>query len=59
MTSYFVHLLEIVIRFNRDELLKLRRPTKVLPAMIELLDVVSIPPLEPVCSEPFEAEDVR
>ena len=54
-----VHLFNIVIRFNRDELLKLRRPTKVLPAMIELLDVVSIPPLEPVCSEPFEAEDVR
>jgi hypothetical protein len=47
-----------VTRFGRDELIKLRRPTKVLPAMVELLDILSIPPLDPVCFEPFEPEDV-
>jgi hypothetical protein len=47
-----------VIRFNKDELLGLRKVTKVLEALKDIPDIISIQALEPLTIEAFETEDV-
>ena len=48
----------LVIRFTKDEILSLRKPSKILSSMSEMLDVVSISILDPVCFTRLEPEDV-
>ena len=47
-----------VARHPRDELLSLRRRSKLLPEMADITDIVSIEPLEPECWKGITAEEV-
>jgi hypothetical protein len=47
-----------VIRFSRDDIMNLRRASRVLSSMVELPDVVSIPPLDPINFRQLEQEEV-
>jgi hypothetical protein len=52
------HTCTVVTRFPKEELLRLRRPTKILESMRNMSDVISVRPLDPVCLEVFEPEEV-
>lgn len=47
-----------VIRFTKEEMLKLRKPGKCLSKMSEMLEVLSIDHLQPVFLERLEPDDV-
>ena len=48
-----------MIRFLKEEMLNLRiKNTKVLPSMSDMLEVVSLTCLDPVCFEKLDPEDV-
>jgi hypothetical protein len=48
-----------VIRFSRDDMLRLWRPTKILPTMTELAEMISITSLEPMSLQPLGQDEVR
>lgn len=48
----------LVIRFTKDDMLALRKSSKMLSCMSDMLEVVSLTALEPVCYERLEPEDV-
>eukprot|EP01038_Epipyxis_sp_PR26KG_P004893 gene4893-6852_t len=47
-----------VLRYTREEILSFRKPSKILPVMSEMMEILSITTLEPVCFEGLEQEDV-
>ena len=49
---------DTVLRFTKEEILALRVETKVLASLVELADIVSVAPLPPATSLPFDFEDV-
>ena len=49
----------VVIRFTRDEVLSLRKKTKVLQDMVQYSDIVSVAPLDPASLHPITSEEVR
>lgn len=51
--------LTVVLRFTRDELLNLHRPTKVLPTLADMPDIISALPLPPVLTEPADFDEVN
>lgn len=49
-----------VVRFTKEELLELRKPAnKILPSMSDMLEILSLTTMDPVCFEKLEPEDVR
>ena len=48
-----------MIRFSREDMLKLWKPSRILNSMIELPDIVSIPPLNPMSFQPLEQDEVN
>lgn len=48
----------VVLRFTREELLALYRPTKCLPEVIEFAEIASTVALEPECRAPYDNEEV-
>uniref|UniRef100_A0A7S3HRN5 GYF domain-containing protein n=1 Tax=Spumella elongata TaxID=89044 RepID=A0A7S3HRN5_9STRA len=47
-----------VIRFTKEEMMTFRQPAKLLSNMAEMVEVISLDRLNPVCFERFEPEDV-
>jgi hypothetical protein len=47
-----------VIRFTREEIMSRRKPSKVLASMMDLHDVLSVPPLDPVSFTPLDHDEV-
>ena len=47
-----------VIRFSREDMLRLWRPSRILSVMTELPDIVSIPSLDPMSLRPLEQDEV-
>ncbi len=47
-----------MVRFSRDEIIQHRKLTKILPEMREHIDIISIHPLEPETSKPYDPEEV-
>lgn len=47
-----------VIRFTKEEMMTFRQPAKLLSGMSDMLEVISLERLNPVCFERFEPEDV-
>ena len=48
-----------VIRFTREQLISLRKDSRLLPSMATMPDIVSHETLSPVCFSRLEPEDVR
>lgn len=48
----------VVIRFSREDMLRLWRPSRILSVMTELPDIVSIPSLDPMSLRPLEQDEV-
>lgn len=48
-----------MIRFTRDELLALRKPTRLMPEMAQIPHVISVEPLDPASGKPLEPEEVE
>ena len=48
----------VVIRFTKEEMMTFRQPAKLLTNMAEMVEVISLDRLNPVCFERFEPEDV-
>lgn len=49
-----------VIRFTKDDMLALRKPpSKILSVMSDMLEVVSLTALDPVCFDKLDPDDVR
>ena len=48
----------VVIRFSREDMLRLWRPSRILSVMTELPDIVSIPSLDPMSLKPLEQDEV-
>lgn len=48
----------VVLRFTREELLALYRPTKCLPEIEGLAEIATLEALEPECRNPFDHEEV-
>ncbi len=53
---FFLHK---VIRFSKEEMLSLRKPSKILSSMSDMLEMVSLSTLDPVCFEKLDPDDVR
>jgi hypothetical protein len=47
-----------VIRYTKEEMMTLRKPSKILRSMSDMLEVVSLERLNPVCFEKFDPDDV-
>ena len=47
-----------VIRFAKDEILELRKHTRFLESMSDMMEVLSVETLDPVCFVRFDPEDV-
>ena len=47
-----------VVRMTKDQLLNLRKPTKILESMTGLTGIISLLPLKPLILEPFDHEEV-
>ena len=48
----------VVVRFTRDEIIALRKPTRVIPDMLDVADVVTNDCLKPVLLKPIDPEEV-
>jgi hypothetical protein len=48
----------IVIRFTKEEMLGARKPCRMLSSMSDMLEVVSLTALDPVCFEKLDPDDV-
>ena len=53
-----LQLLCLVTRFFREDILALRKPTKILPDMMQFADIVSIAPLDPVSFTTKDLDEV-
>ena len=53
-----VVVISTVLRFTREEIMALRRPTRVLPEMLPHTEVVSEQCLEPVTLQPIDPDEV-
>jgi hypothetical protein len=49
----------IVLRFTKEEILALRKPTKIIPDFPDIPAIMSVKPLMPECLQPFDTDDVR
>ena len=58
LTCCLVHF-PSVIRFTREEIMSRRKPSKVLASMLELHDILSIPPLDPVSFTTLDYDEVH
>ena len=58
LTYFLVHF-PLVIRFTREEIMSRRKPSKVLPSMLDLHDILSIPPLDPVSFTTLDYDEVH
>ena len=47
-----------VLRFTRDDLISLRKPTKILDCMKQHIDIISFRPLDPAYMKPLDQEEV-
>lgn len=47
-----------VIRFTKEEMLSLRKPSKILSSMSDMLEMVSLTTQDPVCFEKLDPDDV-
>jgi hypothetical protein len=54
----WLHSLLAVVRFTREELLALYRPTKCLPEMVDLAEITALEYLEPECRNQVDTEEV-
>ena len=48
-----------MIRYTKEEMMTLRKPSKILRSMSDMLEVASLERLNPVCFEKFDPDDVR
>mmetsp|Transcript_14153 Transcript_14153/g.12816 ORF Transcript_14153/g.12816 Transcript_14153/m.12816 type:complete len:916 (-) Transcript_14153:1415-4162(-) len=46
------------LRYTKEEILELRKPTKILDEMISLGDIISFKPLEPLLASPLSSEEI-
>lgn len=61
LISLYIYLylsINLVFRYTKEEMMTLRKPSKILRSMSDMLEVASIERLNPVCFEKFEPEDV-
>lgn len=47
-----------MLRFTRDEVLALRKPTKMIPDVPDIPIIISVKSLLPECLQPFDNDDV-
>ena len=48
----------IPLRFTKDDILKHRKLTKIIPEMREFIDIISIRPLDPETLKSLDSEEV-